>query len=243
MVHAAILLAAGRGSRMAGATGDKILHPLDGLPVLCYSVNAFLAAGFVGHVVIVHRDRAQRLELTRALDACALGTVQVSWVTGGRERQDSVFNALSELSLLVDFVFIHDCARPAITPRALVALRKAVTADKAAVLAHRVTDTIKEVSCDNDAMRRCRFTDVNRACLWAMETPQAFERERITEAYRKLRLDNAFVTDDTAALARAGQGVTLVENPDPNPKLTTTADLAYLEFLLQKRKDAAPAPE
>ncbi|MGF1449550.1 MAG: 2-C-methyl-D-erythritol 4-phosphate cytidylyltransferase [Opitutales bacterium] len=239
MVNAVILLAAGRGSRMGQACEDKITLTLAGKPVISHSFEAFAQTGLFEHFVVVYRDREQQQALSAALSQCNLHLAQISWVCGGKERQDSVFHALSEVSLLVDAVFMHDCARPAVRPEAIRRVAQAVRRDGAAVLAHRVTDTIKEVACDKSDFRQCQLTNLNRAHLWAMQTPQAFEREAITEAYRKLRLDGILVTDDTAAYARQGKSITLIENPHPNPKLTTASDMAYLDFLLRQPQPTA----
>ncbi|MBC2593654.1 2-C-methyl-D-erythritol 4-phosphate cytidylyltransferase [Ruficoccus amylovorans] len=234
MSQAAIFLCAGSGTRMRGAVHDKVLTPLLGLPVLVHSLKAFQTAGIIDQITVVYRDEEQRLDIEKAFAQHNDAGYPINWVEGGRERQDSVFNALNELSLLVEYVFIHDCARPLVHPEALRALSAAVKKDRAAVLAHRVTDTIKKASTRRTLSKR-KLRDVPRAGLWAMETPQAFEREMIVEAYRRLRLENLSVTDDTAALAHQHIGVTLVENDWPNPKLTVPGDLDYLEFLISRR--------
>jgi len=235
MPNAAIFLCAGSGNRMRGTVDDKVLVPLGGQPVLCHSLNAFRESGAVSQIVIVYRDEEQKSHIQAGLDCADTTGLEFLWSTGGKERQDSVFNGLSELSLLVDNVFIHDCARPMVRAESIRALCDAVTRDKAAVLAHRVADTIKKVRATRKTLSLRELRDVPRSSLWAMETPQAFDRELITAAYRRIRFDGGSVTDDTAAVARQGHRVTLVENPHPNPKLTTPADLPYLELLLASR--------
>lgn len=217
---------------MKGQVADKVLTPLGGLPLFLHSLQSFRLSGVVDQVVIAYRDAEQREGLERALEKQARGGLKIFWATGGKERQDSVFNALSELSLLVEYVFIHDCARPFIHASILQELLDAVMHDKAAVLAHRVTDTIKKASATRRTLRKRNLKDVPRSSLWAMETPQAFEREVITDAYRRLRFDGVSVTDDTAAVSRQGHLITLVENRYPNPKLTVPSDIPYLQFLL-----------
>ena len=234
MSHAAIFLCAGSGTRMRGTVHDKVLVPLNGQPVVIHSLKAFQEAGIIDQIMVVYRDEEQKALLEEAF-ASVPHNYALNWVEGGKERQDSVFNALNELSLLVEYVYIHDCARPCVHPEALRELSRAVIHDSAAVLAHRVTDTIKKATTRKTFSKR-RLTDVPRAGLWAMETPQAFERELIVEAYRRLRLENKSVTDDTAACAQQQIGVTLVENLTPNPKLTVPGDLPYLEFLLERRQ-------
>lgn len=236
--NGAVFLCGGSGSRMQGQVDDKILTRLAGKPVFLYSLEAFRQTKLIQALTIVYRDEAQKDNLAALLTASGWDELQVSWVSGGRERQDSVFNALMELSLLIEYVFIHDCARPLVHPDALRMVYHAAVADGAAVLARRVSDTIKRVEGDPADTRRQSLQDIPRNLLWAMETPQVFQREPITEAYRRIRYDNQVVTDDTAALAAIGQPVTLVPNPYPNPKLTTPGDLAYMEYLIRHRDQA-----
>ncbi len=234
MANAAIFLCAGSGTRMRGQVADKVLCQLGGKPVFWHSLKAFADSGLIEHAVVVYRDAEQRNQLETVVADAGVGHWQIGWTPGGKERQDSVFNGLSETSLLVDHVFIHDCARPMIHPDNLQALYEAALQQGAAVLAHRVADTIKRAAGSQRKLTGRNLRDVPRSNLWAMETPQVFHRETILECYRRLRLANLSVTDDTAAVSREGHKVTLVENPHPNPKLTTPADLPYLEFLLSQ---------
>jgi len=221
---AVILLAAGAGKRMAGAVPDKVLAPLAGRPVFAHSAAAFAASGVADFYVVVYRDRSQMTALS------AFAPTPSLLVRGGRERQDSVAEALAALPGDIDYVFIHDCARPLILPEQLVALNKIVRREDAVVLAHRVTDTIKEHRGSG------RLRTVDRSRLWAMETPQVFSKDLIVRAYGRVARLGVRVTDDAAAVELIGHPVALLENEHPNQKLTSPADLACLEFLL------APAP-
>lgn len=241
MLSAALFLCAGSSTRMSGRVGDKILAHLAGRPVVSYSMEAFRKSGMVDCVVVVHRDDEQRQFLEIAFNQCDTSGIEILWSQGGKERQDSVFNGLAEIPLDRDYAFIHDCARPLITPDLIRRLHAAVLEDKAAVLAHRVTDTIKKVSATRRTTRCRTLRDVPRSSLWAMETPQVFERELILDAYRRIRYDRNSVTDDTAAATLMGHKVTLIENTEPNPKLTVPADLEIIEYLLSRRHPLAQA--
>lgn len=240
---AVILLAAGSGRRMQTAVADKILAPLAGRPVFAHSAAAFAISGVADFYVVVYRDARQSLELSCYTPTPAL------FIKGGRERQDSVANALTHLPDDIDYVFIHDCARPLIWPEQLVALLKTVRRDRAVVLAHRVTDTIKQVPAPGSAKRRAtrrsafrllrpglsvrvRAATLDRSRLWAMETPQVFARDLILRAYRHVQQRGFFITDDAQAVERLGYPVTFLENLHPNPKLTAPGDFAWLEYLL-----------
>lgn len=217
---AAILLAAGSGSRMNGTVTDKVLAPLAGRPVFAHSAASFMQSAVADLYVVVYRDQRQMMELS------AYAPTPSVLVHGGRERQDSVMQALDALPSDIAHVFIHDCARPLVRPEQLVALHKIVRREQAVVLAHRVTDTIKQHRDD------ARLRTLDRSRLWAMETPQVFARDLIVRAYRRVTAKKLAITDDAQAVEQLGHPVALLENPHPNPKLTTPADLAYLEFLL-----------
>lgn len=205
---------------MAGTVPDKVLAPIGGRPVFAYSAAAFAASGVADFYVVVYRDRSQITALS------AFAPTPSVLVRGGRERQDSVAAALAALPGNIAYVFIHDCARPLIRPEQLVALNKIVRRKQAVVLAHRVTDTIKEKRASG------RLRTIDRSRLWAMETPQVFSRALIERAYARVAQRKLHVTDDAAAVELLGRPVALLENPHPNLKLTSPTDLAHLEFLL-----------
>jgi 2-C-methyl-D-erythritol 4-phosphate cytidylyltransferase len=226
---AAILLAAGSGSRMAGAVADKVLAPLGGRPAFAWSAAAFMRSMIADLYVVVYRDQKQMIELS------AYAPTPSILIPGGSERQDSVMNALAALPADIEHVFIHDCARPLIRPEQLVALHKIVRREHAVVLAHRVTDTIKKHRSGG------RLRTLDRSRLWAMETPQVFSRDLIDRAYARVVKKKLAIADDAQAVEQLDHPIALLENAHPNPKLTTPADLAYLEFLLA-RESASPAP-
>ena len=232
----AILLAAGSGSRMQGAVADKTLAQLNGLPVLCHSVRAFLASGCIDRLTIVYRDDAQKAELTAALSQIDLAGAPLDWALGGDERQDSVYNALRIQPASCTHVFIHDSARPLVSAESIQALHTAVLRDRAAVLAHPVADTIKRITTAGQ-LEQTELEDLDRSRLWAMETPQAFALPDILKAYQHVHDSSLHITDDTAAAATIGLHTTLVPNNAPNIKITTPQDLSYAAWLLQQAED------
>jgi 2-C-methyl-D-erythritol 4-phosphate cytidylyltransferase len=223
---AAILLAAGSSRRMAGTVADKVLAPLAGKPAFAHSAATFVRSGVVDFFAVTYRDQQQMVELS------AYAPTPTVFVRGGAERQDSVAAALAELPDDVNHVFIHDCARPLVRVEQLVALHKIVRREDAVVLAHRVTDTIKAHRGEG------RLHTLDRRNLWAMETPQVFARDLICRAYAHVARRKLALTDDAAAVELLKHPIALLENPHPNPKLTTAADLAYLEFLLSSERTA-----
>ncbi len=234
MPNAVIMLCAGRASRMRGAVADKVLAPLAGQTVLEHSLKTFREAGVAEFFVFVIRDQEQRLAVSKVIMKYGGPFDKIRFATGGQERQDSVFNGLQMVPKEADHVFIHDCARPLVTVKNLRALAAAVKKDRAAVLAHRVVDTIKQTPPKaGKKLRRLKLKDLPRETLWAMETPQAFERKLILKAYTQVRAKKLRVTDDVAAATLLGHAVTIVENSSPNPKLTHPEDFAWAELLLK----------
>jgi len=223
--NAAILLAAGSGKRMQGFVGDKVLAPIGDKPAFAHCAGAFLESGVADFYVVVYRDAPQSVLLSAYAPTPAL------FVRGGHERQDSVARALEALPDDIDYVFIHDCARPFVRPEQLVALHKIVRREQAVVLAHRVTDTIKEHRNSG------RLRTLDRSRLWAMETPQVFARDLIVQAYARVAKKKLHVTDDAQAVEGLHHPVALLENPHPNPKLTTPADLEWCEHLRRTRME------
>ena len=207
---------------MAGAVPDKILASVAGRPLFAYSAAAFAASGVADLYVVVYRHRTQMTALS------AFAPTPSLLVRGGRERQDSVAAALAALPGDIQYVFIHDCARPLIQPEQLIALHKIVRREQAVVLAHRVADTIKE------HRENGRLRTIDRTRLWAMETPQVFSKALIDRAYALVAKRKAKVTDDAAAVELLGHPVALLENTLPNLKLTSPRDLALLEILLAR---------
>ena len=232
---AAILLAGGNSLRMGPNIADKVLARIGNRSVFEWSVGAFASSGIADIIVVVDRDDHHRKALLPLLASCK-ELPNVIWTRGGRERCDSVRNALQSLPEETKAVFIHDCARPLIRPDTLVALRKALTDHPAVALAHPVTDTIKfteATSCGAFVMK-----SVDRQHLWAMETPQVFEFNLIQKAHSHVQEKNIKVTDDVSAVEALGQPVRLLDPGYPNPKITTPNDLMLTEGLLTAGKEA-----
>ena len=148
-------------------------------------------------------------------------------MAGGKERQDSVWNGLQALSASAEIVAIHDAARPCTTAELIEATVDAARQSGAAVAAQRVTDTIKQ-SDDGQVIAQ----HLDRSRLWAVQTPQTFRVEVIRRALAAVREKGLLVTDDTAACELIGQPVRLIENTRPNPKVTVSSDLHFIELLL-----------
>ncbi len=200
---------------------DKLASPLGGVPVLRRTLEAFLAAESITEVVIVCPE--ERWEL--------LGgnfTKPVTRVDGGAGRQDSVAAGLAALSAGAELVAVHDGARPLVSPADIDRCVAAADKHRAAALARRVTETLKRSDADDFSAEA-----VSREQLWFMETPQVFEIPLLLAAYQAVAEWELAVTDEVSALEAIGVRVKFVESRHPNLKITTPADLALAEALLQ----------
>lgn len=230
-INCALLLAAGSGARMQGRVEDKILAPIGGKPLFGYSVSAFIESGRIDTFCIVYRDAAQKAKLAAALPPSM--RPEVIWAQGGKERQHSVLSGLEALPAEANHTLIHDCARPLLSPKLIQELIDTTRKDGAASLAHPVTDTIKRIPKTGE-LQGMDLEDLDRKRLWAMETPQAFRHGEILKAYRYVTDEGLRITDDCAAAAAIGIKTTLIHNTAPNPKVTSAADLDYLNWLLSQ---------
>jgi 2-C-methyl-D-erythritol 4-phosphate cytidylyltransferase len=222
----AIIVAAGKGTRM-GPNADKLFIVVAGRPVVAHTWQRFESAACIDEIVLVVRDGMQDAfsDLARRFGF----QKKFSLVAGGKERQDSVWNGLQCIAADAEIVAIQDGARPCTSEAIIADTVRAAKAGGAAVAAQRVTDTIKEA----DAAGFIRHT-VDRSRLWSVQTPQSFRVRVIRQALEAARQRGLKVTDDTAACELTGQVVQLIESASPNPKVTTTSDLAYIELLLTR---------
>lgn len=221
----AIIVAAGRGTRM-GPNVDKLFLELAGRPVVLHTWLRFDACPEIDHVVLVTRPELKP-EFEKLAGRQPLAK-PFTLVSGGKERQDSVWNGLEAASKGTEIVAIQDAARPCTSGELITATIAAARATGAAVAASPVTDTIKE-SADGQFVSR----HLDRARLWAVQTPQTFRFEVIRRAIQSARDKGQVFTDDTAACEAIGQPVRLVNSSTPNLKVTTPADLPLAELYLK----------
>jgi 2-C-methyl-D-erythritol 4-phosphate cytidylyltransferase len=217
----ALIVAAGRGVRL-GSGRPKALVPLAGRPMLDWSVDTLRALPRVRRVVV-------------ALPADSLGSAPEGTiaVAGGSVRSQSVREALRACGE-GDPVIVHDAARPLapveLFQRALDELERC-GAD-AVIAAAPVSDTIKQVAPDG----RTVTGTLDRARLWAVQTPQVFRRAALEAALLGATDEElADATDDAWLIERSGGEVRIVPSDRGNLKVTTAEDLRVAEFLISER--------
>lgn len=224
---AVILPAAGKSSRF-GAKEKKPFTNLDGRAVWLRTVEHFVNRNDVCQCLIVIDPEDQELFDLRFGANRAFMNVQIA--PGGRERFESVANALALLKPEVEFVAIHDAVRPCITDELIAAVFAKAQETGAALLAAPVADTLKRV----DGQQRVQGT-LPREGLWLAQTPQVFRRDWLEAAYAHRAQVPQPITDDAQLVEAAGHPVTVVESNASNLKITTQADLLLAEAILNAR--------
>lgn len=228
---AAIVVAGGTGSRF-GLAGGKQLAPLDGRPVVSWTLEAVAASRGIDLVVLVCHPEAVPafVELCEAAD---LSGTPVAVAPGGITRRDSVAAGLELVPDEFDTVLVHDGARP-LADVALVDAALRFFGDSAVegiVVGHRSVDTIKVVSGN-------RVVETpDRSTLWVIQTPQVFSVATLREAHRAAARDGFDGTDDASLVERVGGTVLVLEGPRDNIKITTPEDGAVAEALLARRRE------
>jgi 2-C-methyl-D-erythritol 4-phosphate cytidylyltransferase len=222
----AIVVAAGRGERLA-AGRPKAFVTLRGRTLLEWSLRACEASRAVVHTVVV--GPPDHLDECRAVALHAEVAKPTVVVAGGAERQDSVRAGLRAVSPgFAGVVLVHDAARPLADGALFDAVAAAAAAEGAAVPVIPLVDTIKRV-----AHGRVTAT-VDRAELFAAQTPQGFRRALLDRAYAGAEAGGAPLTDEAMAVERLGEAVTAVKGVPRNRKMTTADDLRWAEDLLRR---------
>ena len=218
----AVIVAAGNASRMGGI--DKVMAPLCGEPMIVHTVRAFQESPVIKQIVVVTR-KDLILDVT---DLCSGMNKVVAVVEGGADRQASVEAGLDALSFKMNLVAIHDGARPLISQEVIDRTVRAAHNYAAAAPGIPVKDTIKV------AKGGVVQETPDRSKLFAIQTPQIFDRDLLIGALHKARKDNAAITDDCSALERIGMSVKIVEGDERNLKVTTPTDLKIAQLLMEE---------
>jgi 2-C-methyl-D-erythritol 4-phosphate cytidylyltransferase len=221
----AIIVAAGDSHRMGF---DKLFATIAGRPVIAHTIHAFERADCVDEITVVARK--DRLDEIKAIIRDGNFTKVQSIIPGGKHRQDSVRAGLDHLRAGAKYAAVHDAARPLITAEQIECVFEQARIHAAASLAEPINDTLKHADTEFFVTG-----PIDRHQLYAMQTPQVFERQLIEDAYKAVYAENVSVTDEVSAVERLGRKVILVPNKDFNFKVTYPRDLVLAEFVLKQR--------
>ncbi len=237
MNHAtwAIVPAAGIGKRMQSDTPKQYL-PLNNRPVIEHTINALLQnENIAGLVIALQADDAYWSDINISSQKPVLRT------SGGKERADSVLNAIDELfkydqfNADSDWVMVHDAVRPCLRQLDIDTLVAEVGEDNnGGLLALPVRDTMKRQKSSDSAAAVDKT--VERENLWHALTPQYFPAIALKNALHKAQLDKLTITDDSSAMELAGFSPKLVQGHEDNIKITRPDDLRLASLYLQSQE-------
>lgn len=227
---AVILPAAGQSSRFHDKNYKKPFAPLANKPVWLHSAEKFVARDDVKQLIVVisPEDREDFLFKFGA-NVAILG---IDVVDGGSQRAESVSKALARVKSDIDFVCIHDAARPCLADEWISAIFAAAEKTGAAIFGIPVTSTLKRVRANHTIDET-----VSRDGLWEAQTPQVFARQILLDAHA--RRGDFVATDDAQLVERIGQEITVLLGSPINLKIATREDLRLAEQALK----ALPKPK
>jgi 2-C-methyl-D-erythritol 4-phosphate cytidylyltransferase len=222
MSTTAIIVAAGSSRRMGF---QKLTADLRGKPVLRWTIEAFDACDAVDDLLIVVGEATREMVLEWAEEGLFKKPVVIS--EGGAERHFSVHEGLKRLPETADIVAVHDGARPIIRADQISRCIARARECKAVACARPVTETLKRVDGTGAIAG-----NLEREGAWIMETPQVFDRALLCRAYDCVVREGLLVTDEVSAVQQVGAKVFVLDNPEPNLKITYPADLELAAKLL-----------
>lgn len=224
----AIVLSAGRGSRMGTAIQKQYLE-VDGRPILYFSLKAFQDSPLIDEIIVVVGEGQEDFVRRGIVERYGIKKVR-QIVQGGKERYHSVWNGLQAVE--EGYVFIHDGARPFIDEALIRRAYDCVCVHKACVASMPVKDTIKVV----DEQGFVASTP-DRNHVWMMQTPQVFTCELVKRAYADLmKKEIANVTDDAMVVElMSGHPIKLALGSYENIKITTPEDLEIAKIFAKRK--------
>jgi 2-C-methyl-D-erythritol 4-phosphate cytidylyltransferase len=221
----AIIAAGGRGERIGGILPKQFVE-IKKKPILSYTVEKFEKCELINEIILVVPEDYMSFCSYNIVDVGDFKKVK-RILSGGKERQDSVYKGLSALSKDTDIVLIHDGVRPFISTDKINKSIEMCKKEKAVILALPVNDTVKKVE------EEYIITTLDRDKLWIAQTPQTFEYKLILEAYKKAIEVGFTGTDDSSLVERLGFKVRALEGESQNIKITTPEDLVLAERMIE----------
>ncbi|MBQ8617025.1 MAG: 2-C-methyl-D-erythritol 2,4-cyclodiphosphate synthase [Clostridia bacterium] len=232
-MNAAVIVAAGRGSRM-GLDRNKVLYPLCGEPIVVRTARAFTDCGLFDGGVVVVTGADDIAEMKHMFEDAGVAVRAV--VEGGADRQASVFCGIAACDENADIIAIHDGARPLVTREVIARTIESAKQYGSGVAAVMLKDTIKRVDENG-----CVIDTPIRDMLRAVQTPQTFDAKLIRAAHARYQNGNEAglrATDDAMLAEWMGHTVRLTQGDVENIKLTTPEDMLLAGEVLVRRGEA-----
>ncbi|MGI6585646.1 MAG: 2-C-methyl-D-erythritol 4-phosphate cytidylyltransferase [Gracilibacteraceae bacterium] len=229
-MNTAIILAAGRGTRMNAGRNKQYLI-LKNKPILAHSIGIFQKCNLIDEIIVVINQDEEANCRINVIEKYQFNKVK-KLVPGGDERQHSVYNGLMHVNSECDIVLVHDGARPLVTHDVIERCINELRSCEAVSCGMPIKDTVKII----DENRNVRVTPM-RDSVWITQTPQAFKLEILLKAHNHALEEKIICTDDAMLVEQLGINVRMVEGDYENIKITTPDDLIMAESILNyKRK-------
>ena len=233
-MNAAIITAAGKSTRLKGSVSKQFIN-IYGKPVLVHTLTVFQNSPKIKEIYVTIPDNYLNFCNKKIIKKYSFDKVK-KLIVGGNSRQESVYNALREVSSSCRIILIHDGVRPIITTsevdfiiNKLIHENKSDSNVKGVIMAAPANETIKKV--DNDDIIEAT---IPRSKVWYAQTPQAFFYNVIMEAHRKALKDNFIGTDDSSLVERMGWKIKVLRGRHENIKITIPTDLFLAELMITK---------
>jgi len=233
MKNVAIIPAGGSGKRMDSRFPKQYL-PVGDIPLLVHTLKIFQLSLLIDDILLVVPEEDIHKVGSLIVERYSLSKVS-QILAGGNKRQDSVKNGLDVIGDDCDIVLIHDGVRPFISGELIRLAVQEAAKHGAVAVGVPVKDTVKRVDQDGWILET-----LNRQMLWLTQTPQAFRRLIIQEAYQRAYQDHFYGTDDASLVERMGHPVRMIPATYENIKITTPEDLLLAELLIKTRKVTVP---
>lgn len=225
-MNTVIILAAGNSTRMGNNINKQFLK-LMGKEVIFYTIETFEKNDLIDEIVLVIKENdINRFELLIK----KYNFKKIKLVIGGKDRQESAYIGLKNISKSAKKILIHDGARPFVNKRDINGIVNLLDKEKAVVLAVKTKDTIKVI--DKDYIKKT----LNRSELINVQTPQGFARDVIFEAYEYANENNLTATDDSKLVEALGIKIKVLYGNYENIKITTVEDIKFGEIIIRKGK-------
>lgn len=221
----AIVPAAGLGKRF-GRSRNKTFQTLAGKPLVIWPLLLLDRIKSVSEIIPVFKKSDMELGC-RLIEEFKINKV-TRIASGGKERQDSVYNAIKLIGDTTDIVLIHDGVRPLIEQHIIEESIRQVRGCDGVVVGIPPKDTIKE------AEKGFVKKTLRRELLWQIQTPQVFKYSLLLKAYQKAESEGVYFTDDSAIVERYGGKIKIIMGSYTNIKITTPEDLLTAESFLQQ---------
>lgn len=220
----------------SGVGARKQFLQIGDAPVVAHTLRKFVQAETIDSIVVA--VRAEDVETFRELLAGQTFSKPVHVAEGGKNRQESVQNALAAAPADVELVAVHDAVRPFITPALIDAAVRQAAVDGAVILGMPAVDTVKQVT------QKIVQATLPRERIMLAQTPQVFRAELLRRAFEVAEREGFTGTDEASLVEHLGEDVHVMRGSWRNIKITRQEDIPLARFLLETEGEAPPeSPE